>query len=188
MAPTAAFAQASASAPPDQPGAPVPYDRFEEFVNDSVKSPLFYVQAVGAGVLDQLGNFPTEWKGGSAFAKRNAARTGQAFAAEAVGHAAAAVLHHRVAYDPCTCTGLPRVGHAIARAFVSLKSDGSGRAPNWSLWISKYASAGLANAWYPTTYTTADVASQGTAALGTAAGLNIVKEFAPEILRLAHLR
>jgi hypothetical protein len=121
--------------PPSQPRD----DRFQEFVDDSVGSPLFYLQATAAGVLDQMANFPDEWHGSSGFARRDAARIGQAFGAEAIGHAAAAALRHRVAYDPCTCAGFARLGHAMSRAFVSLKADGSGLAPNWSLWISKYS-------------------------------------------------
>lgn len=177
FAPAAAFGQSVSENP-----------RFDEFVNDSVKSPLFYLQAVGAGVFDELGHFPAEWTGSSGFVKRNAARTGQAFAAEAIGHAAAAALHHRVAYDPCSCAGFARVRHAVSRAFVSVKTDGRGPAPNWSLWTSKYASAGLANAWYPKSYSRGDVLWQGTAAVGATAALNIVKEFAPELLHVAHLR
>lgn len=190
LLPVHATAQTFASPAPEAQAAaasaPADYDRFEEFLNDSVRSPLFYLQIAGAGVLDQVGGFPEEWKGASGFGKRNAARLGQGFTAEAVGHAAAA-LHHRVAYDECTCKGFARVTHAISRAFVSIKTDG-GRAPNLSLWTSKYASAGLANVWYPKSYTKGDVLWQGTGGIGTSAGLNIVREFAPELLRLVHIR
>jgi hypothetical protein len=188
LAPATLLAQAPAPVAQAPRAVPTENDRFEEFLDASVRSPLFYVQAIGSGVLDELGGFPVEWRGLGGFTKRNTARVGQGFAAEAIGHGAAAALGHRVSYDACTCSGFRRVTHAISRAFVSIKSDGHSLAPNWSLWGSKYASAGLANAWYPKTYTKGDVLVQGTGALGTAAGLNIVKEFAPELLRLVHLR
>ena len=184
---TPAVLSAQVLSPSGSP-TPVPLDKFEEFVDHSLRSPTPYVYAAAGALLDQIGGFPKEWTGAEGFEKRTASHLGQGFTGDAIGHAAAAVLHHRVAYDMCACVGaIPRTGHALVRAFVSVKDDG-GRAPNWSLWLSKYAAAGLANTWYPKSYTKGDTFWQATTAIGISAGLNALKEFSPELLRIAHLK
>jgi hypothetical protein len=170
----------------ETPNSPLPIDRFEQFVDIAVQSPVPYVYAAGGALIDQASGFPEEWTGVEGFEKRNAARWGQGLAADAIGHAAAAVLHHRVRYDSCECHGaVPRTAHGVLRAFVSARDDG-GRAPNYSLWIAKFAAAGMANAWYPDSYTRRDVFWQALTSIGVSAGLNVVQEFAPELLRLVH--
>jgi hypothetical protein len=105
------------------------------------------------------------------------------FASDAIGHSLGAVIHHRVRYDACQCTGWSRVNHAMGRAFVSRKEDG-GRAPNYSLWIAKYGAAGLANAWYPPSYTMGDIVREGGVGILVSGGLNVLNEFSPDLLRL----
>jgi hypothetical protein len=108
----------------------------------------------------------------------------QGLVAEGLGHSVAAVLNHRVQYDACQCRGgLGRTRHALGRAFVSV-TDYGGRGPNVSLWIAKYGSAAIADPWYPQGYKQKDILIQGSVGLAIAAGLNVVKEFAPELLRL----
>jgi hypothetical protein len=158
--------------------------RFRDFINASVVSPLFYLQVAGAGLIDEVGGFPKEWHGSDGFKDRTLVRLAQGFVAEGLGHGVAAVLNHRVQYDACTCRGgLSRTKHALGRAFVSV-TDYGGRGPNVSLWIAKYGSAAIADPWYPASYKQKDVLIQGSVALAIAAGLNVVKEFAPELLRL----
>jgi hypothetical protein len=158
--------------------------RFRDFIKASVVSPLFYLQVVGAGLIDEVGGFPKEWTGSEGFKDRTLVRLAQGFVAEGVGHGVAAVLNHRVQYDACQCRGgLGRTKHAVGRAFVSV-TDYGGRGPNVSLWIAKYGSAAIADPWYPASYRQKDVLIQGSVALAIAAGLNVVKEFAPELLRL----
>jgi hypothetical protein len=71
----------------------------------------------------------------------------------------------------------------MGRAFVSRKEDG-GRAPNYSLWIAKYGAAGLANAWYPPSYTMGDIVREGGVGILVSGGLNVLNEFSPDLLRL----
>lgn len=177
-----------AQAPGDAGSPPLPATRFEQFIDIAIQSPIPYVYAVGGALIDQASGFPEEWTGAEGFGKRNAARWGQGLAADAIGHAAAAVLQHRVRYDRCECRGaFPRTAHGVLRAFVSVRDDG-GRAPNYSLWIAKFSAAGVANAWYPESYTRRDVFWQAVASIGVSAGLNVVQEFAPELLRIVHLK
>ncbi len=168
-------------------GQTPPGDRFEDFLDAAVRSPTPYVLSLGGAILDQLGRFPEEWTGGSGFTKRYLARQGMSITSDAVGHSVAAVIHHRVIYDPCSCKGFARVRHAMSRAFVSRTSSG-GSAPNYSLWIAKFSAAGLANTWYPDSYQRGDIIREGGVGIVVSGGLNILKEFSPELLRIAHLK
>jgi hypothetical protein len=173
-------AQTSAKPLPD-------LDRFRDFVHVAVLSPTPYLLAFGGGVLDQLGDMPEEWSGGNAFSKRFVARMGGGFAADAIGHSAAALMRHRVRYDPCTCRGWSRVGHAFGRGFVSMHEDGGSR-PNYSLWIAKFSAAGLANTWYPPSYTGIDILREGSVGIVISGGLNVLNEFSPELMKLLPFR
>jgi hypothetical protein len=184
IAPTVVFAQDSqtrtAAAGPQ-------LDRFHDFVHVAVLSPTPYALPFAGGVLDQLSNMPDEWSGGAGFGKRYLARQGGGLASDAIGHSVAAVIHHRVRYDPCSCRGFARVKHAMGRAFVSAREDG-GRAPNYSLWIAKFSAAGLANTWYPASYTSSDIVREGSVGIVVSGGLNILNEFSPELMKLIPFR
>ena len=190
LAPTTVFAQTAAPASVLQPtsGANPPVDRFQDFLDRAVLSPGPYVLALGGGVIDEISGMPEEWTGSSGFAKRNLARVGSGFASDAIGHSVAAVLGHRVAYEPCGCAGgWPRTRHALGRGFVTRDDDGHSVA-HASLFIGKFGAAGLANAWYPPSYTGSDVVREGFVGIGVNAALNIAREFAPELLRLVPFR
>ena len=174
LAPAPLFAQGTAQPAPD-------FDRFHDFVHVSILSPTPYLLALGGGVLDELGKFPEDWTDGHAFAKRYLARRGMGFASDAIGHSVGAILHHHVRYDACTCGGWSRVKHAMGRAFVSRRDDG-GSAPNYSLWSAKFGAAGLANTWYPPSYTTSDIVREGGVGIVISGGLNVLKEFSPDLL------
>jgi hypothetical protein len=192
-APARAVGQ-DASAPPAAASQTTPanggpgFSRWQEFLDDSVKSGLWWVEVLGAGVIDQTGQQPPEWSGGSGYAKRNAADAAKLLSAEAIGHALAALMDQRVAYDPCTCRGASRLGHALGRAFVSLDSTDGHRVPNIPLWIAVLGSSAAATAVYPPSYTAHDVMIGTGIALGAAAGIKVLKEFTPELKRLVFLK
>lgn len=180
LAAPAVLAQVAARPEPD-------LDRFRYFVHAAILSPTPYALSLGGAVLDGLSNFPEDWTDGGAFAKRYFARQGMSLTSDAVGHSAAALIHHRVRYDLCGCTGWSRVQHAMGRAFVSRTEDG-GSAPNYSLWIAKYSAAGLANTWYPASYTTSDIIREGGVGIVVSGGLNILNEFSRDLLRLVGIK
>ena len=140
LAPTTVFAQTAAPASVLQPasGANPPVDRFQDFLDRAVLSPGPYVLALGGGIIDELSGMPEEWTGSSGFAKRNLARVGSGFASDVIGHSVAAVLGHRVAYEPCSCAGgWSRTKHALGRGFVTRDDDGHTVA-HASLFIGKF--------------------------------------------------
>lgn len=191
LSPATVIAQTAASAAsPVQPspGANPPPDRFQDFVDRAVLSPGPYALAFGGGVIDEIANMPEEWTGGGGFAKRNLARLGSGFASDAIGHSVAAALRHRVAYEPCACAGpRRRTQHALSRGFVTRADDGRTVA-HASMFIAKFGAAGLANAWYPKSYTAGDAVREGFVGIGINAALNIAREFAPELMRLTPFR
>lgn len=186
-APAVAQAPAAPAAATGQAAAQTPSDRFQDFLDAAVLSPTPYLLSLGGAILDQFGKFPEEWTGGRGFGKRYLARQGMSLTSDAVGHSVAAVIHHRVIYDPCTCKGFARVKHAMGRAFVS-RTDSGGSSPNYSLWIAKFSAAGLANTWYPDSYQKGDIIREGGVGIAVSGGLNILKEFSPELLRIAHIK
>ena len=155
-------------------------------MDDSVRSPLWWVEVAGAGIIDQASNMPDGWSGGSAYARRNVADAAKLLSAEAIGHALAGAMDQRVQYDLCACAGIARVGHAFERAFVSIHADGH-PAPNVPLWMAVVGSSALASVWYPNSYTAHDVAVGSGVALGAAAGIKLLKEFTPELKHLVHV-
>ena len=185
FAPARAFAEDAAAV---APVAPPDFSRWQEFLDDSVKSGLWWVEVLGAGIIDQESKQPADWTGGSGYAKRNAADAAKLLSAEAIGHALAAVMDQRVAYDPCTCKGVSRLGHSLGRAFVSLDSTDGHRVPNIPLWVAVLGSSAASSAWYPRSYTSHDVMVGSAIALGAAAGIKVLKEFTPELKHLVFIK
>jgi hypothetical protein len=167
--------------------APVPYDRFHEFIHNTIKSPAFHLEALGAALIDQVAGFPKEWDAeGDAFLKRSAARFGQSFTSHIMEAGGAQALHYHVGYERCGCSGSGRrLGHAVAHTFVVRHVDGH-LVFNTPFVVSRYGAAAIASAWFPESYKAGDVVTQGTTALGFSVGLNILDEFAPELLHLVH--
>ena len=147
-------------------------------------SPGPYALALGAGILDEIAGFPEEWTGSKGFSQRVLARVGSGLASDGIGHGAAAILRHRVRYEPCGCAGpLRRTAHALARGFVTRHENGD-TVMHSSLVIAKFGAAGVQNAWYPASYTGEDVVREGLVGIGVSAALNVAREFSPEQLRL----
>jgi hypothetical protein len=151
--------------------------RFQEFLDDTVRSPLWWIEIPAAGGIDQATNEPEEWTGSSGYAKRNVSDAVKVFAVEVIDHAVAAPMHQRVTYDRCTCTGFARLGHAFSRVFVAVDSRDGHLQPNLPLWIALAGTPALANAWEPSSYTAHDVAMSTAIAFGATAGIKVLKEF-----------
>jgi hypothetical protein len=170
--PARALAQTATS-----PTLPPNYDHFQEFLDDTFRSSLWWVEVAGAGAIDQASSQPPEWAGGSGYAKRNGSDFTKLLASEAIDSALGAAMHQRVSYDRCTCTGSARLGHALSRVFVGVDNRDSHLAPNVPLWISIVASSALAMAWMPPSYKAHDVMVGSGIAFGAAAGIKVFKEF-----------
>lgn len=180
LCPTMAFGQSLVPPPPES--------RMHDFVQASILSPGPYVLDLGAAAIDELSNFPEEWQGREGFGNRMLARVGMGFASDVIGHGVGAVLRHRVLYEPCGCNGgWRRTKHALGRGFVTRHDEGR-LVPHVPLLVAKFGAAGVANAWYPGSYTGRDIVREGFAGIGANALLNIAREFGPELMRMVGLR
>ncbi len=179
---------AAAAPGTSQPAAtPLP-SRGRDFVELAIVSPGPYALALGGGIIDEISSFPEEWTGGKGFGQRVLARVGSGLASDSIGHAAAAVLHHRVRYEACGCAGpVRRTAHALSRGFVT-RHDNGNLVMHASVFIAKFGAAGIQNGWYPPSYTGEDVLREGVVGIGVNAALNIAREFSPELLRLIGIR
>jgi hypothetical protein len=167
-----------------EPAAAEGTGRMDVFLRAAVLSPGPYVLDLGAAGIDQLADFPKEWDGRKGFGQRTLARVGSGFASDVIGHATAAVLHHRVLYEPCGCEGgWARVGHALSRGFVTRRDSGE-VGFHTSIFVAKFGAAALATAWYPESYAGKEIVRDGAGGIAANALLNIAREYAPEIGRI----
>jgi hypothetical protein len=167
-------------------GVPAPPDdRFGDFVRASILSPGPFVLDLGAAIIDDWSKFPPEWEEEDhAFAKRFGARVAGGFASDVIGHSVGAMLHHRVLYEPCGCSGgWRRTKHAIGRGFVT-RHDSGPVVFHASIFAAKFGAAGVAYAWYPQSYTGSDFLREGFAGVGANAALNVLREFGPDLLNI----
>ena len=180
LCPVSALAQSSPPLPPD--------DRVGDFVRASILSPGPYVLDLGAAAIDEVAEFPPEWQhDDNGFAKRLGTRIAGGFASDVIGHSVGAMLNHRVLYEPCGCAGgWRRTGHALGRGFVTTHDDGR-VVFHMSIFAAKFGAAGLANSWYPSSYTGSDSVREGFAGIAANAALNILREFGPDLMRAVGL-
>lgn len=168
---------------------PPPDDRLHDFVYASILSPGPFVLDLGAAIIDDVSKFPSEWDDDEhAFGKRFAARMGSGFASDVIGHTTGAMLHHRVLYEPCGCSGgWARTKHALGRGFVT-RHDSGRIVFHVSIFVAKFGAAGVAKSWYPDSYDGPDIIREGFVGVGANAGLNILREFGPDLMRAVGLR
>ena len=100
-------------------------------------------------------------------------------------HGSAAILNYETDYRPCGCEGVwRRSARAISRIFVT--NDGRGKTvPNIPFLGGLYGGAMIATNWYPERFNPwKEGVRVATVQVGVAAGINVLKEFAPELKRL----
>lgn len=183
-----AAALPAAQTTPQAVAPAAPSGRVQDFVDLAILSPTPYIVAVGYGVTDQVVEYPVEWTGNKGFGQRTLARVAHGLASDAITHSLAAALHHNVRYEPCICNGAwKRTTHALGWGFATRHENGE-MVMHTSLFAAKFAAAGLANAWYPASYTGADVLREGVIGIGVNALVNVTREYAPELKRLIGIR
>ncbi len=162
--------------------------RMRLFLDDTVLSPTLAPRVAFSAALDQRSDSPSEWGDGAAgFGRRMAARTALTLSQSGVQHGTAALLRLDPRGDQTRSTSrhpLRRTAHALARTFVT--RDTRGRSvPNVPLFAGAFGGALASRAWYPDRdgpgHEAVRVASLTIAAQ---AGVNVFREFSPELKRL----
>lgn len=147
----------------------------------------FASPALGAGI-DQWQDDPTEWGQGMAgYGRRFGSALGRNLANKTLIFGVSALDKEDPRYFASESDGFAsRTKHAAVSAFVSYKEDGS-RMPAYAHFAGAYGSSFLAMTWYPPSQSTAHHALvQGTTKLAMNAGMNVLREFWPDIKRHLH--
>jgi hypothetical protein len=177
----------SAPAPPGDPRyTPLNgKERSHRFFKEYLGSPFTYIAAAGAASGGQIGNDPREW--GRTW-KGYGKRVGTTFAMftidSAVHEAGDAALGLDPRYFRCQCRGgLRRSWNAIQMSFLAYDSEGHKRVDFPQL-AGAYGSGMIVTTWYPKRYDPLVQGVQmGHAQIGFAVGVNLIREFSPELKR-----
>jgi hypothetical protein len=181
-----------AVAPAPQPAAAQPEPvtappvRQQHRLADSLKR-LFSVQAVTAtlppAIVEQFHDWPDEWgRRRLGFEKRVGSLYAQFVIGVAIEDSVKALDHEDTHFTRLGRGNLfRRTAHVITGTVLAHKPDG-GRMVAWSLPANAYGSWAIATLWSPREYrTAASIAEWGTAGMGGTAGLNLFREFWPDI-------
>jgi len=161
-------------------------ERWEHYWNETFLSPGLYFAAFGAASGAQLANDPPEW--GQGF-KGYSHRTGSLFATftiqATVHEAASAALHYDPRYLRCHCQGGGRrLRHAVVWSLLTKNDEGQTRF-DLPVLAGAYASGIIPILWYPDRYSPwKDGFRLGSQQLGFSVGVNVIKEFGPELRRI----
>ncbi len=170
-------------AEPNGPYQPLSAHEKFRLMTDRVVDRFTVVKSVFGAALGQATDTPHYGQGWDAYGARVGAAAGDSafhdFFAKAFFPA---VLKQDPRYFQLRRgSGGERLLYAMSRVLVT-KQDSGGEMPNFSQWLGTLAAAGLSNAYYPESdRTTSRTMTRAGTSMATEMGLNVVKEFWPEI-------
>jgi hypothetical protein len=166
------------------PGSKVRYNLVE-----AVKPTDFLQTALGSG-LAQWRDAPFEWgQGWEAYGKRYGSRFAQHLVKRSVMLGIQAVDGEDPRRIRSEHTGLwARTKDAVKFTFVAQKDDGT-RGFAYSRVAGSYAGGFISRQWHPQRlHTFSSGLASGSISVGVEAGMSVLNEFMPDILRKMHLR
>lgn len=161
------------------------HDRWCSYVKQNFTTPGVAIRTFGAGLGEQLGTKPPEWGGGvNGYFHRTGSELGRFTMQGTIQASMAAGLHQDTRYIPCHCTGISsRALHAVGRNFLTYGERGQ-RQLDVSGLSGIYGSSMLSIYWYPGHYSPLVQGVQGGhGGVAIQTGLNLLKEFSPELAR-----
>jgi hypothetical protein len=165
-----------------------PESRWKDYVTTNFVQPGAYFQAFFTALGDETGNVPAEWGGGAAaFPKHFASQFARFTIGGTVNSSAAALLKEDTRFHSCHCERkLARATYAVSRTFLTY--DDRGRTtPNIAGLAGIYSGPIFMTTWYPSRYTALGYGvRQGNLALGITAGIDLIREFSPQIKDFFH--
>jgi hypothetical protein len=198
-------AQQSTQATPPPPAGPPPLNqpsgpRSPEWKGLSVQEKLKYdaghlfhlENIVFAGIgaaIDQARDRPSEWgQGGGAFAQRYGSHLGQYFIQRSIMFPVQAIDGEDTRYFRSKRTSIRgRAADAVLQT-VWRHNDSGGMMPAYSEFLGDYGAAAISRVWWPDRFHNGKaifVAGSDTVLID--AGINVLREFAPDIKRWLHL-
>jgi hypothetical protein len=189
--PTSPDGQSAAASGPQSPqwrglsvGEKLRYDARHLFDIDN----LVYA---GIGVaFDQWRDRPGQWgEGGGALAERYASHLGQYMIQRSIMFPVQAIDHEDTRYFRSRRTGIRgRVGDAVLHT-IWRHDDSGGMMPAYSEFLGDYGAAALSRMWWPQRFHTGSaIFVAGSDTVLVDAGINVLREFTPDIKRRLHLR
>jgi hypothetical protein len=158
-------------------------ERWNLYTKKTLLSPFPYALGLGLASVMQASNEPKEWGGGwRGYGKRVASSYGIILSEEAIHQSMAAALRTEPRYLRCACKiGWHRSWNAIAMTVLTRSNRGHLTIDVAQL-AGAYGSGMISTSWYPSAYSPMTQGLRtGSLNLAIVAGVNIVKEFSPEL-------
>ncbi len=173
--------------PPDAPGyLPLSgHQRWDRFLKGYLASPVTYVASAGAAVGGEIGNDPKEWgQGVDGYGKRVASTFGLFTLQVGIKESGDAALRYDPRYFRCRCKGgWHRGWNALEMTFVAYDDKGRKRFDLPTV-AGAYGSSMISTYWYPSRYSPlVQGVQQGHMQMGFVFGVNLIREFSPELKR-----
>jgi hypothetical protein len=143
---------------------------------------------IGAA-FDQARDRPPEWgQGGGAFADRYASHVGQYLIQRSIMFPVQAIDHEDTRYFRSKRTSIKgRVGDAFLHT-VWRHDDTGGMMPAYSEFLGDYGAAAVSRMWWPDRFhTRSAIFVAGSDTILIDAGINVFREFTPDLKRWLHL-
>jgi hypothetical protein len=159
-------------------------ERFRQYMMNSAGVMPLLGEAVAAGI-GQWGNRPEEWgQGWDAFGRRYASSLGFNAARATITYGISAAMREDTRYFASHRKGgWNRAGYALSSTLIARHPDGS-RALSVSGVAGVTGAAAVMSVWGPPSWKGAgNIAVNAGISLGTTAGLNVLREFLPDLLR-----
>ena len=169
---------------------PLADERWRNFWNDTLLSPLSYVGVFGGALGQELAGQPRQWgKSFSGYVKRAGVNLIQFGTQETIHQGGAALMHTDPRYLTCHCSGgIRRSWHALEMSFLTYRGDGS-KTVDLPQLAGAYGGAIIAEIPYPSHYSPLVQGVQnGHIQVGANVAINLFREFSPELRRLNPFR
>jgi len=190
VCPPALLAQADAkqSTPfsPASPPTPLTVGGKLRFYLKATYGPGSLLSKAASSGLNQWRDSPPEWgQGMEGYGRRYASGMGHSTVNNSIRFGIGAALREDPRYFPSERKGvLPRMGHALASTFVT-RTDSGGRAFAVSRFAGAFGSAFIANTWHPAgADDTNHALKRAGITVAVGAGMNVVREFWPDVKRV----
>lgn len=161
-------------------------ERWANFFDTTVTDPTFWGAAVISAGYSQITKAPPEWSQGVlGFGRRTGSRLATYGIQQTIHQGGDAMLGYDPRYLSCDCKGFwTRTGHAIKWSFLTKNNSGRTRIDLPSL-AGTYGGGMLSTYWYPPRFNPlTDGVRNGNQQLGISVGLNVLREFEPDIKRI----
>jgi hypothetical protein len=161
-------------------------ERWANFFDTTVTAPTFWGAALVSASYSQITNAPPEWSQGAyGLGRRMASKLAIYGIQETIHQGGEAILGYDPRYLACGCKGFwTRTGHAIKWSFLTKNKSGRTRF-DFPAIAGMYGAGMLSTYWYPPRFNPlTDGVRNGNQQLGISVGLNVFREFEPDVKRL----